>query len=593
MHVLRTVCAAVTIAVTATPLAQAADDDFGAKVETLLEQSTHELFGFGKPLDEPADDVPRAAGQPASQRQDLAQGLHAHYVSRRVARHGDMIAFWPNDKYYKYLIVCIEQSRETGSGNPAVDGENPSVQRINVQYGPHYGEVETILYGMDRCDGIRTTAWGTVLATEETDDGRGYEIIDPVHTTGHWVADRSTGDIRDGIGSATPSSDIVQRDALPTMAWEGLYVHEIGVVYGGDELRPGDEGLEEDGGALFKFVPDNPFVCDRPVKGSFPGEGGVCNSTIDDLTQSPLAAGRVYAFTASAREADRSDFPQMGQGAEIGQGAWVRVRARSARSNADDFGATGYYRPEDLHGDPNFRADEFDVAEVDPEFDIFEEDDSLPATATRLCWNNTGNPNGSNFAEVMCAIDLAPLGDGPDVPGGELVNGNAVMYQGYPDAPGGQGLEFAIANRFVEGDPRFNSFDNLDFQPKTGNVYVVEDHDNGEIFACLPDEDDRDIKTDGCVSMLSVADPEAEPSGFIFDGTGRVAYYHVQHGSHDPALDDTTSNPVCEDDDPDDCTGFTDDLIKISGFDLFERHHRKHSRHYHHRRHHHRHHRYY
>jgi hypothetical protein len=59
--------------------------------------------------------------------------------------------------------------------------------------------------------------------------------------------------------------------------------------------------------------------------------------------------------------------------------------------------------------------------------------------------------------------------------------------------------------------------------------------------------------------MLSIRDPDAEPSGFIFDGTGKTAYYHVQHGQQFDELRDFESNPI---------DGRTDDLIKITGFKL-------------------------
>jgi secreted PhoX family phosphatase len=111
-----------------------------------------------------------------------------------------------------------------------------------------------------------------------------------------------------------------------------------------------------------------------------------------------------------------------------------------------------------------------------------------------------------------------------------------------------------VANRFVEGDADFNSFDNLDFQPQTGNLYVIEDHPNGDVFACLPDGADRDIKTDGCVKVLSVKDTSAEPTGFVFDATGTVAYVSIQHS------DDKSMAKV-------DDYG-TDDLIKVTGFKL-------------------------
>ena len=110
----------------------------------------------------------------------------------------------------------------------------------------------------------------------------------------------------------------------------------------------------------------------------------------------------------------------------------------------------------------------------------------------------------------------------------------------------------AEANRFVEGDADFNSVDNLAFQPVTGNMYVIEDHANGDIFACLPDGRDRDVKTDGCVKILSVKDSSAEPTGFMFSADGTTAYVSIQHSN------DANMTKV------DDYA--TDDILKITGF---------------------------
>lgn len=121
------------------------------------------------------------------------------------------------------------------------------------------------------------------------------------------------------------------------------------------------------------------------------------------------------------------------------------------------------------------------------------------------------------------------------------------------------GGSFSSANRarvnvtrFVQNDARMQFHDYLDFQPFTRNVYVIEDDTFGEIWACLPDGEDRDLASDGCVSILTINDPAAEPTGFIFDGTGKAAYYIVQHGQQFPELLDFASNPV---------NGQTDDLI--------------------------------
>lgn len=155
--------------------------------------------------------------------------------------------------------------------------------------------------------------------------------------------------------------------------------------------------------------------------------------------------------------------------------------------------------------------------------------DSTNPEAVRFCWTNTGNEDAFNFAEVICGVDDKPL---------------------TADAT----KRTVDVNRFVEGDTDFNSFDNLEFQPKTGNLYVIEDHPNGDIFACLPDGADRDIKTDGCVKMLSVKDSSAEPTGFIFSADGTTAYVSIQHS-------DDTNMPMVD--------GYgTDDIIKITGFKI-------------------------
>lgn len=57
------------------------------------------------------------------------------------------------------------------------------------------GAAETLLRGMSTCDGIRTTPWATILATEETSDGGAYEILDPMGTINHTVTSRGAGTV--------------------------------------------------------------------------------------------------------------------------------------------------------------------------------------------------------------------------------------------------------------------------------------------------------------------------------------------------------------------------------------------------------------
>jgi hypothetical protein len=491
--------AAVTLA--ASP-AVAGARDWGLRAQERLHAHSARWFGISAPLEAGAIEgvaVPRVPGQDADDLVTLAKGLRARILTRQAANAADMFAFWPDDGSPTHLIFCIEGSRAAigaqGTTLPGLGGVtkmNPSVQRIEVATGA----VETVLRGLTSCDGIRRTPWQTVLATEEAAAGQAYEILDPLTSTNLTVTDRAAaagapGAIVDPDGNDA-ALRVVKRDALPRLAWEGLDVTPEGVVYGGDELRPGTATPDVDGGAIFKFVP------------SVPHAGG----PIAALDASPLAAGGVWAFRAACQVGSSS---QYGQGCEVGNGGWVEVAAASARADAAALGATGYYRPEDGHFDPTYGG-----------------------PGVRFCWTNTGSVGAQHFGEVVCMADAEPLSSA--------------------SAP--------VAQRFVEGDSTFNAFDNLDFQPFTGIAYVLEDDDNGEMYACLPDGDDRDVKADGCVAVLGVKDPTAEPTGFKFAGDGRTAVLSIQHS------DDAACNaaPVSDCANADDYA--TDDILWVTGFEI-------------------------
>jgi len=417
----------------------------------------------------------RKPGQSADELIVLADGLSVDFLTREAGNKTDMMAFWPKGDAPTHLITCVEGSTE----DLANGKKNPSVQSISLADGT----VSTLLRGMSRCDGIRTTDWGTVLATEEAGDGQAYEIIDPLNVSEHTITDRAAGTIIDASGVS--ATKIVKRDALATMAWEGLTVLPSGVVIGGDELRPGSGVEDSDGGAIFKFVPTTIRTVD---------------TEITDLADSPFVAGKNYAMQVQCKEGAS----QYGQGCEVGNAIWIEVDGANARSSANEKGATGYYRPEDLHTDPTYTGE-----------------------GVRFCWANTGNEGAEHYGEVLCGVDTKPT----DVSGA-----------------------FTVVNRFVEGDPDFNAHDNLAFQPISGNLYVIEDHSHGDIFACLPDGTDRDIKTDGCVKLLSLNDTSAEPTGFTFSPDGKTAYVSIQHSN------DTNMELV---------DGYaTDDVLVISGFSV-------------------------
>jgi secreted PhoX family phosphatase len=367
---------------------------------------------------------------------------------------------------------------------------------------------------MTGCDGIRRTPWNTIVATEEVDDGGLYEILNPLTTPDLTLVARGASDVVDTNGAAVAPGKIEYRGAVGKLAWEGLDLSKQGVVYYGDEERPGTGGADFDGGSLFKFVPELQWD----------------GTPVADLSQSPLVAGSVYAYQASCQGKTSSSFPQFGQGCEIGEGAWVKVDPDNLRLSAFISSATGYYRPEDGQFDPMYAG-----------------------SGVKFCWNNTGNTSAQNYGEVICTIDTNPVGNGETT-----VDATGLTY--LADTAEIKGFAVAAATRVMEGDTNLNQPDNLAFQPVTGNMYVVEDNPFGDIWACLRDGKDRDNKVDGCVKMLSVRDSSAEPTGYAFTGDGKTAYVHIQHSSDAACVDGTD---CAKNDDY-----LTDDLIKITGFKL-------------------------
>lgn len=491
--------------------------DFGVKVQDYLQAHARQYFGFLKPLlNSETTSVPRAPEQTAASLIKLAPGLKADIVSRKIADSSDMIAFWPNDVHPTHIVSCIEAGNsQIGTYDGSLPKLEPSVQTVDLATG----EIRTILRGMISCDGIRRTPWNTIVVTEETDDGGLYEILNPLTTTEQTLAARGESNTTDNSGNAV-TGQIEYRGAVGKLAWEGLDLTAGGIVYYGDEERPGSGGPDADGGSLFKFVPNAQWDSTTPVA---------------SLSQSPLVAGNVYAYQASCQPRTSGSFPQFGQGCEIGEGAWVKVDPANLRTSAATNSATGFYRPEDGHFDPSYTGD-----------------------GIRFCWTNTGNSSAQNHGEVMCLIDTNPGGTGEKTVDDPEVNAHGLTY--LADSGEDKGFAVAAANRAVEGDEELNQPDNLAFQPGTGNMYVIEDNDFGDVWACLPDGADRDIKSDGCVRVLSVRDSSAEPTGFIFTGDGKTAYVHIQHSDDEGCIDG--SDCALFDDYP------TDDLIRITGFKI-------------------------
>jgi secreted PhoX family phosphatase len=458
--------------------------DVGLLRDAGLRIASQDLFGVRRPLVESSTLAVDKATATADPRKlvTLAGGLKARVVSSTAGTRADQMALWPDGDNPKYLIACNEES-------PARAG----VQRINIATGV----AETIVTGTNSCDGVRRTAWGTILFSEENGTtGQSYELIDPLGTTGVTL-DRTTGVFSGGTGTG----NLVRREALGRMSFEGHGLLPSGVMYYGDENRP---GTGTPGGAYFKFVPTAPFA------------GG---AAITSLSASPLASGTIYGLQLGLRSPADS-----GQGTQTGQGKWLQVCSDGSATpcaNVDLRAATtslklnGYYRPEDL--------------EVDPW--------ALAAGNVKVCGNNTGNEFlDHNWGETVCITDgsVATSLAGTAVPEVQFFVVNS--------------SDMAMTDNIA---PQFSS---------NGRWLIVEDGDvgngeetkNNDMFLCLPDGADADSLSDGCVKVASLNDrgtaihPEgAEWTGPIFTNDGKHLFVSVQHNIT------SMTDPVSTSDNPD------------------------------------------
>lgn len=474
--------------------------DFGLMVDHLLAAKSEKLFGVERPV--PASAVGPYTDADSANAVLVAKGLKVRVVSNATDKQGDMIALWPNDVHPTHLFVCVEKFFQ--DNNP----EQASVMRVDLNGDPDHN-VEIIVKGISSCDPVRRTAWGTLVIGEEAGDHGGfYEIFDPMSIPAAnpiVVTDRATG-------ANTDPAHLVKHKAVGNLSWEGNVVLSDGTMYFGDENRP-SKGYP--GGGIYKFVPDRPYL------------GGAAITRPED---SPFASGTNYGL----RLGTRSGNTDYGQGSETGKGVWVAIDAQTyadadgninLRQAQRDMHLTGYYRPEDMDRDPIAQA----------------------SGIVRVCWANTGRmtnglnsaiENGYNYGEVACMVDTTDAG----VPTGAS----------------------PIVERLVVGDRDANHFDNVGFQPVTGNLAVLEDGEvevlnadgslnslrGNDVWLCLPDGKDRNVQSDGCIRIMSLKDTDSEPTGWIFDGTGRKAYVNLQHRATGKGA-----------------------LLEISGFKLPRRHH--------------------
>ena len=480
------------IGMTSPALTQKPKVDFGAFIQHQLSAHSEQLFGFRHPLTEsvlgPYD------GPNNLQAIQVADGLQVSLVSSAVASAADQIAFWPDDVNPTHVFVCDEET------------STPAVQRVDLS-APANANATTIVTGLSSCDPVRRTPWGTILVAEEESDGGLYEIIDPVSiTTPISVTNRATG-------ATSDAAHLVKRQAVGALAYRG---------HRGEGRWRG------------RFMPTR--TSHRTATAAVPSTNSCRRSPIRVQArsrcrpQSPLAAGTIYGLRVAASGSSR-----WGQGAETGNGSWVLVTMPPdgdgninlrAAALAQKF--TGYYRPEDMDVDP--------VAAAKGVF--------------RACWANTGRKshtgdsiveNSGVQSEIMCLTENPPTPFDPDPATGTI----------------------PTVDRFLTGSEQRAMYDNVAFQPRTGNLVVLEDGEvtavksatttelrGNDLWICLPDSTDDDHLSDGCVRFASIRDTTAEPSGFVFFGSGREALVHIQHRAYNDGLGETNHGA----------------LVKISGF---------------------------
>ena len=439
----------------------AQNQDFGLKVQSLAMAQSNKLFGVVQPLDESSTLSLTAAQADANPAKlvTLAKGLTAKVISAapNLGANIDMMTLWPDSKHPTHIIACNEQ----GSAQVAL-------QRINISTGV----VEDIVSsGLTSCDPTRRTAWGTIIFGEENgNNGRMFELLDPLTTTGVTVS---------GSGLGTTTSDLAHVRFLPALgqlSFEGIALYPNGVMYYGDENRPGNGNP---GGAYFKFIPSTPWSGGAPIT---------------DLSNSPLVSGTVYGMRVGKRSGN-SDY---GQGNETGRGTWIQITGAqpvNLRAAAAASQLTGYYRPEDL--------------DIDME--------ALDDGDVRFCGNNTGEDTqggDQNWGETVCITDdtLAEATDTVTLSTPEL-------------------------QRLVVGNFEMAMMDNIAYQPGAANWVVQEDGEgpgatpprNNDIWSCVDDGDDTDILADACARVISLNDLNAESTGGIFDATGKHYFVSIQH----------------------------------------------------------------
>lgn len=326
--------------VTVVGVALAAFEDWGLEQQTQLQNKSRPLFGVGQPLTQSSNvdlDQAQALADPAGVI-TVAKGLKVNVVTAgKAAPNLDQMVLWPkNDP--QYIIACNEEGVS-----------QPALQKIQLSNG----DATTIATGINSCDPVRATPWGTVLFGEENGSvGAMYELIDPLTVVGATIKN---------VTGVTSTPKIRRVNALGFLSYEGLGILPSGVTYYGDELSASNGAP---GGAYYKFVPTTPWSGGDPIT---------------NLDQSPFSSGTVYGL----RVGQGSNF---GQGFAYGIGTWQLLTStpgQQLRPLATTAKLTGYYRPEDLSLD----------------------EAALAAGNVRFCGNNTGRDSARYWGETICFTD--------------------------------------------------------------------------------------------------------------------------------------------------------------------------------------------
>lgn len=177
--------------------------------------------------------------------------------------------------------------------DPVIDAIGGSVSVTDLKTGKTQLLAQDISF--TALDGIRWTAWGTVLFAEETEGGRLFELV-----------------LNEDMMSA---AEIIDRPYVGRLAHEGIDLDEDGNVYVVDEHRGRTSGCDLGlpcGGGVYKFIPH---------------------------TYGDLSSGDLYVLSITSNT--RRD--------NTGKAEWLGpIDAFDARRAGTVAGGTSYQRPEDL-----------------------------------------------------------------------------------------------------------------------------------------------------------------------------------------------------------------------------------------------------